>query len=400
MYIKKNYLEFWHLTSLLGLVLLTKLTVDMYLPILLSIKQALATNDIVLKLSLSLYMVGFAFSLIISAPLADRFGVKKIMVLSTISYLITALICAFAQNMTTIIIARFVQSMSGGSGTVLGRLEANRTYDKINQIKALSYFSTITSMASVILPFITTYLIEWFNWRAAFIGMAMIAVISLKLITKYIEDDSRQIVLQISMFKLGKIYKHLLTNKIFLTLSFVTMCTWCNYFIYLSATPFIYQEYLGLSSFYFALQLAITSLGYGLGTIIVRRLVDQYELEKMIWWSNALTLLLASILGLLVIIFPISSAILISMFSLIMFFVGIILPCCQSLILNIFTKHTSNTLALYFFLQFLSAGISSMIINFFSYDALVYLMVILTFLFSIAKLVLYHLVMWLPHTKQ
>jgi DHA1 family bicyclomycin/chloramphenicol resistance-like MFS transporter len=335
-------------------------------------------------------MIGYAFSLIISSPLADRFGIKKIMIISTINYCVTALICAFADNMTLVIIARLFQSMSGGSGTILGRVETHNYYNRISQIKALSYFLTVTSLSSTILPITSSYINELTHWRIIFVIMAIISFITLILIIYNIRDDNPITKQSISLLKLGQVYKELLTNKYYAAISFVAVCTWCNYFIYLGASPFIYREYLGATSSEFAVQLAITSGGYLVGTIIVRHIAHRYALERIILWSCGAMLITSIVIGMVIFIFSFSMSSLVFLFSFLMIFLGLILPCCQALILDHFPHHASNALALFFFLQYLASGLGTLSFTYFNTANLINVMALFTIICAILRFGVYY----------
>lgn len=396
---KKNKIELYHITALIGLVLLSKLTIDLYIPILLSIKNALNADNLSLKLSLTTYMIGFAFSLLASAPLADRFGPRKIMILSTINYTIAALVCAYAQDITTIIIARLFQSLSGGAGTVLGRLEVNHHYTHQIQLKALSYISAVTALTPVILPMFANYVSIEYGWRMVFIVMAIFSSISFFLTIFFVKESSKKRS-PLSLLNLAKTYKDLLCNKLFLSLTFITICTWCTYFIYLAASPFIFQEYLGAGQTEFTIIFAVTSTGYAIGSILVSKFAHKHSLEKMLWQACLLMFYFSILLGIVAWLLPISKLILAAILCATLLFVGIILPCTQALLLNNFKENTSNAVGLYFFLQFLAGALGGMSIQYLQGPNLLYAIAGIFIVCSALRLAVYYYTIYKPSTDQ
>ncbi|MBV8586561.1 MAG: MFS transporter, partial [Verrucomicrobia bacterium] len=61
------------------------------------------------------YTVACTTVLMATGTLADRFGRKRIFAISIICFGITSLVCGLAQNMTVLIVGRFLQGMSGGT---------------------------------------------------------------------------------------------------------------------------------------------------------------------------------------------------------------------------------------------------------------------------------------------
>lgn len=378
-----------HLLALLSLVLLSKLTLDLYLPILMTLKEVMQADDIALKSSLSLYMVGFSFSLLVSSPLADRFGAKNVMLLSAINYTIAALICAFAQDINTIIIARIMQSFSGGAGTVLGRLDVRYNYNHRCQIKALGYISAITAISPVLLPLLANYLNDHYGWRVVFIAMAACSLLCSVLVFLYIEQQpmARQKVVIRALFKL---YIRLLLDKVFLSIMLTTIITWCSYFVYLAASPFIFQEYLRVSALHYVFILAFVSTGYTCGSLFLSGVASRFNIRSMLRNANYGMFFVSTLLIIYVIFCDIDALGITSLLGGVMIFVGIILPCCQALILQRYQEESGHALALYFFLQFLFGAIASIAVRNFSNFNLLCMVSAIIAIGSVLRLFLYN----------
>src|SRR5690349_1319188 len=61
------------------------------------------------------YTIAVTTVLMATGALADRYGRKRVFLLAVAAFGVTSLICGVAQEVTTLIVARFLQGMSGGA---------------------------------------------------------------------------------------------------------------------------------------------------------------------------------------------------------------------------------------------------------------------------------------------
>src|ERR1700690_2495912 len=104
------------LTLLLSLLTgLGPLTMDMYLPSLPAIGQALGASTVQVPLTISSYLIGFAAGQIVYGPVSDRIGRRPVILAALVLYGIATIVCAVAQSIEVLIAVRFVQAL-GGAG--------------------------------------------------------------------------------------------------------------------------------------------------------------------------------------------------------------------------------------------------------------------------------------------
>ena len=69
-----------------------------YLPALPAMADAFQTSDSQLQLTLTLYALGSAISLLVSGPLTDRFGRRPVLLAGLFLYVLATAACALADN--------------------------------------------------------------------------------------------------------------------------------------------------------------------------------------------------------------------------------------------------------------------------------------------------------------
>ena len=98
------------LLSLLGI--LGPFNIDMYLPSFPDIADDLSARASLVQLSLTSCLIGLAAGQIIVGPISDAQGRRRPPLISLVLFALSSLFCALAPDITTLIIARFLQGFT------------------------------------------------------------------------------------------------------------------------------------------------------------------------------------------------------------------------------------------------------------------------------------------------
>ena len=157
------------LTLLLSfLTALGPLTMDMYLPSLPAIGQALDASTVQVQLTISSYLIGFAAGQIVYGPVSDRIGRRPVILAALVLYGVATIVCAVAQSIEVLIAVRFVQALGGAGCIVLARAAVRDLYSGVRAGRELSLMGSITAFAPIVAPAIGGVLQTAFGWRASF----------------------------------------------------------------------------------------------------------------------------------------------------------------------------------------------------------------------------------------
>ena len=88
---------------------------SMMAPALFAIGEDLGTGDVETQLTLSIFVLAFAFGPLILASLTEVFGRRPVWILASLSHLLWNTVCGFAHTKALMVTARFLTGL-GASG--------------------------------------------------------------------------------------------------------------------------------------------------------------------------------------------------------------------------------------------------------------------------------------------
>src|SRR5262249_20058069 len=167
------------LTALLAfLTSFGPLSVDLYLPSMPAIAEALAAPPAHVQLTISLYLVGFAIGQIVYGPLSDRVGRKPIIVVSFTLYCGDTLICFMPCSIAVLVGGRFLQALGGSGSIVVVRALVRDMYEGAHAGRQLSSMGMLMGVAPIAAPLIGGALQRAFGWRAGFVFLICVGALA------------------------------------------------------------------------------------------------------------------------------------------------------------------------------------------------------------------------------
>lgn len=169
------------------------LTVDISLPAIPAMVEALSTTLSRGQQIVGVFMFGMALGQIPSGLAADRFGRLPIIYAGMGLFLISGIVAAIAKDMDVMLVARFVQGMGAASAIVISRAVVRDIASGRDAARLMSLMTMIFTAVPVIAPTIGALLVAQLNWRAPFIiivvcGVALLFAIRQNLVETHTPD--------------------------------------------------------------------------------------------------------------------------------------------------------------------------------------------------------------------
>lgn len=156
---------------LLLLVVMTgiaPISLYMLVPALPELARTFDADISIAQMTVSLYMVGLAFSQLIMGPLSDRFGRKPVLLAGLSLMVIAGIGSSFAITLPQLIAARFFQALGGATGMVMSRAIIRDLYPRERVGPMISLVIAVMMIAQMLSPLAGGLLETGFGWRAIF----------------------------------------------------------------------------------------------------------------------------------------------------------------------------------------------------------------------------------------
>jgi MFS transporter, DHA1 family, multidrug resistance protein len=251
------------------------LSIDIYLPALPMLRQALAADEAQTLFTLSAFFIGFGGGQLLFGPLSDRFGRKPLLLVGLVVYVAASIACALAVSMSAIIFWRFVQAFGGSVVPTVVQAMVRDLYDRNQSARVLSLNMLVTASAPVIAPLIGGQVLLWFDWRAIFWVLVVFGVVSLCAVFLLPEtlaasrrNEAHPVAMLVGYFKLLRSIRYI---------GYVACSAFyfCCLFAFIAASPFVYIDYFGIPPQYYGFLFGVNMLGMIASTLVNSRIVVQ-----------------------------------------------------------------------------------------------------------------------------
>ncbi|MGW6570234.1 Bcr/CflA family multidrug efflux MFS transporter [Streptomyces sp. NPDC054975] len=281
-----------------GLTALPPLSMDMYLPALPEVTEALRSPAATVQLTLTACLAGMALGQLVVGPMSDRWGRRRPLLIGMLVYVAATAVCAFAPTVELLIAFRLLQGLAGAAGIVIARAVVRDLYDGVAMARFFSTLMLISGVAPIIAPLIGGQILRITDWRGVFHVLAVIGVLLTLVVWKWLGEtlppERRH---EGGVGEALRTMRGLLADRVFTGYMLAGGLGFAALFAYISASPFVVQEIYGASPQTFSLLFGLNSIGLvAVGQINGKLLVGRVSLDKTLGWGLGVILLAAAAL--------------------------------------------------------------------------------------------------------
>lgn len=278
-----------------GLTALPPLSMDMYLPALPEVTEALRSPAATVQLTLTACLAGMALGQLVVGPMSDKWGRRRPLLIGMLVYVAATAVCAFAPTVDLLIAFRLLQGLAGAAGIVIARAVVRDLYDGVAMARFFSTLMLISGVAPIIAPLIGGQILRITDWRGVFYVLAVIGVLLTLVVWKWLAEtlppERRH---QGGVGEALRTMRGLLADRVFTGYVLAGGLGFAALFAYISASPFVVQEIYGASPQTFSLLFGLNSIGLvAVGQINGKLLVGRVSLDKTLGWGLGVIVLAA-----------------------------------------------------------------------------------------------------------
>jgi DHA1 family bicyclomycin/chloramphenicol resistance-like MFS transporter len=176
------------------LTAMAALTVDMSLPAIPSMVDALQSTLTRGQQIVGIFMLGMAIGQIPAGLFSDRLGRLPTLYAGMTLFAVAATVAAAAVDMEWLLAARFIQGIGAASAVVLSRAIVRDIASGREAARLMSLLTMIFTAAPVIAPTFGALLVAQWGWRAPFIAIAACAYLMLLAIRKNLVETHTPVI--------------------------------------------------------------------------------------------------------------------------------------------------------------------------------------------------------------
>lgn len=263
------------------------LAIDFYLPAFPAMAQAFATDEKHVQATLAAYFLGLSIGQLAYGPVADRFGRRKPLMFGVTLFTLASLACAYAPNLDTLVVARFVQALGGCAGMVLSRAIVSDKCDPVASAKVFSQLMLVMGLAPILAPMLGGVLVNLAGWQSIFLALSLFSAGCLLAVSLGLPESLPAHIPRQPLSGALRQYLRLLADRVFLGHALTGGIAIAGMFAYIAGSPFVFIKLYGVPAEHYGWLFGANAAGFILVAQVNARLLAKrgpaFLLARAVW---------------------------------------------------------------------------------------------------------------------
>ena len=237
------------------------ISIDLYLPSLPTIAHEYNVLPGAVQFTLAIFMIGVAVGQLFYGPITDKYGRKPPLYVGFGMYIVGALICATAPNITMLTGGRFLQALGASAGTVISGAIARDLWRGKELASRLSLLMLVLGVAPILAPSLGGVILAFWDWHGVFWVLVGYGIIMMSALTLLPETSSASERATVQLRAAPHAYLTILRNAPFMWYVVVASCASAMLMSYITSSSFLYIEMLAVTPRQFGIFFGINAVG-------------------------------------------------------------------------------------------------------------------------------------------
>ena len=257
-------------------------SIDTYLPSLPQIAIDLSSTTAQVQHTISAFLAGLCLGMLFYGPLSDRYGRRPLLLGSLVLYGLATLGCLFSGTIEQLTAWRFLQALGGAGALVIARAVARDLFGLAQVAKVMSWMHLLTMTATLVAPMVGTWLVLIDGWRTIFAALFVLCALCLLMVSVGLNESLTVQARGTSLKRAFAAYPRILQHPRAVALILCMALAFGGTFAFITASPFVYVVYFGVSPRTFSGLFGLNILGIIVVSFINAHWVTRFGPQRML----------------------------------------------------------------------------------------------------------------------
>ena len=252
-----------------------QLGVNLYLPAMPAIGNALTISPSWMAMTLAVYFAGFAFFTLVTGPCSDALGRRFIILRGLEVYCAGTFLCAAANDIAMLLAGRLLQSLGASCAPAVGKAIIQDISEEERTVILMGWLGAAMSVTPAVAPFIGGIIVHYLEWRwifwALLIVNALMWLMNLYALPETLRS-TRSGTLQ--MASMPKTYREFLGNRVYTGYVLILGACFGGLGAFYTASPYVFIDGFRLSPFFYGLIALLIVAGFSAGNLAVGAIIS------------------------------------------------------------------------------------------------------------------------------
>lgn len=256
--------------------------VDLFIPSFPEIQEVFDLTPFMVQLTLSANYLAYAVCALFAGSMGDRFNRKTVMLWSLAIFIAGSICCVMASHYAVLVFGRFLQGIGMAGPAVLAYVVIADAYPLSKQIPMMGLLNGMVTIAMAAAPVFGSYINLYFDWRANFIVLLVLGIISFITSYMYIPDRHGDRTISLS----PTAYLPLLTSKKLMLFVTCLCLEGISYWSFIGMSPILYMDGMGVELKNFGYYQGSLALSFGIVSILSPKIIARFGLKNSLYYSQ------------------------------------------------------------------------------------------------------------------